>query len=553
MKSFDKLFPFFLAVGILLNFNGLLIDILEPDGALYATISKHMALTGDWTNLWGDGHDWLDKPHLPFWISAISFKVFGINAFAYKLPAFLFWLGGIWFTYRLAVILYNEYTAKVAAILYVFSLHTMLNNFDVRAEPYLMTLSVGAIYYFYKAHLSGTWKHITIAAFLCACSIMTKGIFVLITIGGGFVIWWMVSRQWKQFVNYRWYVMIALILVFISPELYSLYTQFDLHPEKVVFGTTHVSGLRFFFWDSQFGRFFNTGPIKGNGDKTFFLHTTLWAYLPWAILLYCAVIQLLRNGKLSPEKNCNRWVIYGSTVITFLLFSLSGFQLPHYITILFPQFSIITAAYLTSLKKESSFTWFKWLQLLLLMLGGVAIFLLSWYSKIGFSITALVIVAIIFITTIFYFRENGVTRVVGYGVALSVVLFIYLFNFFYPQLLTYQAGMEAGKWLQKNKPQSPAALLTSFSYSFEFYAPGYVETIRDPGKIDSFVQQRPSMVYYTTEKTADELTQKGYRVNVLNHYPYFAISMLDKAFINPATRNEQLEKMCIIEIKKIDH
>src|SRR4051794_30377847 len=101
MKTIERYFPYFFATGILLNANALLLDILEPDGALYATIAKHMVITGDWINLFGDGHDWLDKPHFPFWMSAFSFKLFGINSFAYKLPAFLFWLAGIWFTRQL--------------------------------------------------------------------------------------------------------------------------------------------------------------------------------------------------------------------------------------------------------------------------------------------------------------------------------------------------------------------------------------------------------------------------------------------------------------------
>lgn len=66
MKLFEKYFPYFLFAGILINGNGLLNDILEPDGALYATIAKHITLTGDWTNLFVDGNDWLDKPHFPF-------------------------------------------------------------------------------------------------------------------------------------------------------------------------------------------------------------------------------------------------------------------------------------------------------------------------------------------------------------------------------------------------------------------------------------------------------------------------------------------------------
>lgn len=299
MKSFEKLFPYFLTAGILLNANGLINDILEPDGALYATISKHIAISGDWLNLYGDGHDWLDKPHFPFWAAALSFKILGITSFAYKLPAFIFWLAGIWFIFKLATDLYDVFIAKVAVIIYIFSLHGILNNFDVRAEPYLTTLSFAAIYYFYKSAISGKWSHIILTSLIAACAVMTKGIFVLITIGGGFVIYWIISKQWKQFINYRWWIMLLLILLFITPELYSLYVQFDLHPEKVVFGRTNVSGLKFFFWDSQFGRFFNTGPIKGHGDPSFFLHTILWAFLPWSVLLYIAVIQLIRKkGKI---------------------------------------------------------------------------------------------------------------------------------------------------------------------------------------------------------------------------------------------------------------
>lgn len=94
MKSFEKAFPYFFLAGILINANGLLNPILEPDGALYATISKHIALKGEWFNLYGDGHDWLDKPHFPFWMAALSFKIFGITSFAYKLPAFLFLVMG---------------------------------------------------------------------------------------------------------------------------------------------------------------------------------------------------------------------------------------------------------------------------------------------------------------------------------------------------------------------------------------------------------------------------------------------------------------------------
>jgi hypothetical protein len=73
----------------------------------------------------------------------------------------------------------------------------------------------------------------------------------------------------KDNFNVKWLLVFILTFIFIIPEIYAVYNQFDLHPEKVVFGKKNVSGMKFLFWDSQFGRFFNNGPIKGKGDITF--------------------------------------------------------------------------------------------------------------------------------------------------------------------------------------------------------------------------------------------------------------------------------------------
>ncbi|HEX8278079.1 MAG TPA: glycosyltransferase family 39 protein [Segetibacter sp.] len=548
MKSFQKSFPYFLLAGILINANGLLNDILEPDGALYATIAKHIALSGEWINLYADGHDWLDKPHFPFWVAALSFKLFGLTAFAYKLPAFIFWLAGISFIFQLTNSLYDTTTAKVAVLIYIFSLHGILNNFDVRAEPYLTTLAIAAIYYFYKSTISGSWSYVVLTAFMSACAVMTKGIFVLITIGGGFVIYWIISGQWKQFVYYRWWMMILLILLFITPELYSLYAQFDLHPEKVVFGRTNVSGLRFFFWDSQFGRFFNTGPIKGHGDPTFFLHTALWAFLPCSVLFYAAVIQLIRKKNENPDPA--KWIIYGSAGLTFILFSFSGFQLPFYIVIIFPQFSIITAAYLTSLHTETTLKKIALLQSSLFIIAGLLVCVLAFYSGFGNIILIAIISAGIVTVNFLYFKKHHINRIIMSGLAFSFVLFLFLHNFFYPALLTYQSGMMAGKWLMRHKSFKTPAMFQSSSYSFEFYAPGYVQRLETFTEMDKFLEENDERAIYTTNSNLEQLKLQGYHYHVLATFPDFHISMLTPQFLNASTRNSQLEKIVLVALRK---
>lgn len=341
--------------GICLNATGLFTPILEPDGALYACIAKTMAQTGDFVNLYAVGRDWLDKPHFPFWVTAVSYLIFGVNTFAYKFPALLFFLGSVVYTYHFVRLSYSRLTAQIASLILLTAFHGVLSNSDVRAEPYLTLLVIGPVYHFYRVFLGARFYHIVLGAFLTGCALMTKGLFVLVPIGAGLVLHWMLTNNWRELLKLRWYVAVVLSFVFTMPEIYCLYKQFDLHPEKVVFDHTNVSGIRFFFWDSQFGRFFNTGPIKGAGDKFFFVHTLLWAFLPWSLPLYIGVGNVVRS--IVKRVELPEYVSLGSGLATFLMFSLSGFQLPHYLNIVFPFYAVIAAQFLVSLKPTALRRW----------------------------------------------------------------------------------------------------------------------------------------------------------------------------------------------------
>ena len=63
----------------------------------------------------------------------------------------------------------------------------------------------------------------------------------------------LIRQNWKQLFHWRWLLALVLITIFISPELYCLWKQFDQHPEKIVLESQKVSGIKFFLWDSQFG------------------------------------------------------------------------------------------------------------------------------------------------------------------------------------------------------------------------------------------------------------------------------------------------------------
>jgi 4-amino-4-deoxy-L-arabinose transferase-like glycosyltransferase len=253
---------------------------------------------------------------------------------------------GAYYTYLFAKKYYSKQVGFWAAFFLLSAQHILLSDNDIRAEAYLTGLLIAAIYHFAVCLDDKKNTHLIIAVFFSACAVMTKGVFTLIPVAGAIAGNLILKKRWKELFHIRWVFALLLLVIFISPEIYSLWQQFDRHPEKTVFGETGVSGIRFFLWDSQFGRFFNTGPIKGKGDPSFFLHTLLWAFLPWSIVMYMSLVHKFKGIKQQIAFEANEWYSLLGSLSALIIFSLSKFQLPYYTNIIFPLLAILTARYI---------------------------------------------------------------------------------------------------------------------------------------------------------------------------------------------------------------
>jgi 4-amino-4-deoxy-L-arabinose transferase-like glycosyltransferase len=60
--------------------------LLDDADATHASAARHMALTGDLVTLHVNGIRYLEKAPLPYWLVALSFRLFGFNTFAAHLP-----------------------------------------------------------------------------------------------------------------------------------------------------------------------------------------------------------------------------------------------------------------------------------------------------------------------------------------------------------------------------------------------------------------------------------------------------------------------------------
>ncbi len=542
-----RVFSLLCAAGIAVNGIGLFTGVMMIDGALYALIAKNTVLNANYEFLTLHGFDWLDKPHFPFWCMALCYKLFGMTDFAYKLPAFLFWLIGALYTYLLARKLHSQKVARIAVLVYLSVLHLMLCNSAVNAEPYLTGMIVAAVYHFYRTYRGDPFGQLLLGALWAAMAVMTKGIFVLIIIGSGFITLWLVRKEWRQFLNYRWYVAVTLLLIFILPELHSLYNQFDARPTAAVFGQTNVSGIRFFFWDSQFGRFFNSGPITGHGDPFFYLHTTLWAFLPWSLLLPFAVYFSFRKRKPA----IGHPLLWGSIGITLLLFSASQFQLPHYLNALFPLMSIWVAQLLANMDRMPvngivhRVQWYS--GMLIVFLLGILAFL---FHGGGWWVFCIVI-AIAGGAALVYTRRISLNNTLSVSYAVGLLIGIFYGGYLYPGLLSYQSGDRMGRFInahmvEENYPDRVYVLdyeTENFTLGFRSEVP--LAAIRSSEQWETV--NDGSLLAVCAERL-DEIPDR-YEVEQMASFAGYRVSRLTPKFFFYRSRDAQLSRFYLVRLK----
>ena len=533
-------------------FYHLFLNFYLDDAALYAALSETMVNTGDYISLMHNGKDWLDKPHFPFWISALFFKVFGISSFSYYLPLTLSIFGAFIYTYKFAKTYYGKEAGWLSVLILSTSQYMILSSTEGRIEPYLTLCVIAGIYHFDKGIKNRKKLDYVLVSLFAAIAVMTKGIFILIPIFGGIFGHLIYHHKSISFLwDWIWLWLGAWLIIFILPEIYALYIQFDSQPEKLIFGKTNVSGIRWFLWDSQFSRLLNSGPItRSSGDPFFYVHTLLWTFFPWCFLLYGSFFQRVKSLAKRVELK-EGYTLFGS-VFVLLIFSISKFQLPHYTTIIFPLFSIMVADFLINNQK-------KWVKLLLNISIGLAISLaigLGIYilfavdASISLIITfgCIAAVTILVITTDISLEKKAI----AFGVVAILIINSILGQFIVPEI-SNKGGLNAAKFINEEN-KIDAVLVVGQGPKITDEAPSFANFyLKKPFRKTYDLQLQDLKGYdyvlaYDNPNAFELLADAGFvEIHRFDHYP---LEGINAALFDSQKKEKLMKKFLLFERRK---
>ncbi|ASW76081.2 dolichyl-phosphate-mannose--protein mannosyltransferase [Chryseobacterium piperi] len=527
----------FLYIGFsLVYISGLFIELMENDSAQHASMAMRMALNDDFFNIYKGENPYLDKPHMHFWLAALSMKFFGINHIAYRIPALLSLALAAFSTKKLADLLYgNENTSYVASLIFLSAQTIILSAHDVRTDAVLTGFVIFSIWQFVRFIRNQNVSSVILAGLGAAFAFSSKGLIALVIIGFCVFAYLLYSREWKKFFNVKIIIAAISFMVGILPILYAYYNQFG---EK---------GIQFILFNQSVDRLTANGFEETSPDYLFFFHTLLWAFLPFSLAFYLGVFEktafFVKNK--FKRKEGVEFLTLGGFWLIILVFSISKFKLPHYLNGLIGVLSIFTAAYLFELFKKDEIKKIRILyiiQLVVIFAGILGAGLITYYF-IGITDIILYVVCIpifIYLVIKIFRKENIFKKYVFVSLLFAIALNVYLNTQFYPILTQYQGSLRLAEFVNDNQVEKDKIfMLKGYEpWAFDFY------TRRNtPRTEEDTLKKGDYLVIYD-----EDLKNLKKEYKIIDRENHFRITRLSLKFLDPKTRPKQYESIFLVEV-----
>jgi hypothetical protein len=530
------------------------IPLIDIDAAQYASMSREMASTGNYLQLYDLGKDYLDKPPLLFWLSSISIQLFGVHDWAYRLPSILCLGLALWSVYRFTLLYYNELTAQFSVLVLASSQAFILMAHDVRCDTMLMGLVMFSIWQLAAWYQSNAWKHFVMAFIGIGLGMLTKGPIAIVVPGVSFAIHFLLQRNWKQFFRWEYIIGVLIVGILLIPMSIGLYTQFDLQPGKIIHGVPIKSGLRFYFWTQSFGRYTGENVFNEMNHFTFLLENMLWSFLPWIFIFLITLVLSIKDLIKSKFKLQihQEFITAGGFIATYCMLARSQAQLPHYIFVVLPFAAVVTAKGLHQIYFSEGFLKIKKVALYFhgfiftLLWAAANMIVLFVFTDMPVYVKIVAIMGSAYYLYLLLLYKGQAPKFISLALYTILGVNFILNTSFYPRLLKYELGVSAAAFINHNRLPKKDVYLYDIdeSRALHFYGNHSFERIFDSSLLT------PGQILITKASSFPKLQQQFPGSSILHKNAYFGVSMLTLPFLNPATRDKEVTPYIIVTLAK---
>lgn len=510
-----------------------MIPVLETDSAQYANIAREMVENGHWLDVKHRAADYLDKPPLLFWLSAISFKLLGYGHFAFRLPAFIATLLGVFAVWRIGRRLYGAEAGNVAALSLYGCQAWYLFTHDLRTDT-LLTASVAVATWQLLEYLETRRWYWLLGGFTAlACAMLAKGpiglLAPILALAGHLA----AKGRWRDFLRWEWLLGGGWILLLLGPMLWGLWQQYG------------AGGWYFFFWKQSFGRLTGENEWKNNTDPFFLWHSFLWAFLPGSLAVGVALWQhfiRLLKGKWQGEM-----LPVAGFILPLLALSFSKYKLPHYAYVAFPFAALLVGEAFVFFRKKINTErprrqWGATItQGLLLLAAAALIGLLGAWAFPCRTPWPWLLAGATGLTGIWVlWRGSPAQQLWLPGICAILSANFFLNTHFFPALLEYQAGVPISRFLQAQPQGTAIAYYRVSGHALEFY---------QGQKMTGAPNLCPVGALVVTDSIGlAEFQQAGRPFEIVGKWPFYSVSKISAKFLDPKQRAARLTPWYVIRV-----
>ena len=363
--------------------------LTESSEARYAEIAREMVISGDYITPTLLGIKHLHKPPVTYYITALGYKIFGINEFGARFFMQLCLVFQLFLVFKITLFLYkNEKIAFAASLIYFSFPITVISVRTLTTDAYLTTFILASIFFWLKYKIQLKPYNLYLFYLFLGLIFETKGPVGFI-IPVTFVSTYKIIKKDKIEINLHQFIGFALFLLVAAFWYIAVIIK--------------NNGLLDYFINNQI--------IERVSQNTFKRSKPFWYYillmpiigLPW---LFHFIFYFKNNIKKIIKQKKNEFILIITFLSLFIILTLSTSKLILYVLPLYFILAIFSAKQLSlSSKKTIKSISFLYLVFIILFTGATVIIT---FFDVQFEIKQLnaIIIFVVFglISQLLYFK-----------------------------------------------------------------------------------------------------------------------------------------------------